>query len=136
MRIDPQYYGHKFFIRKGNKVSATLLLLVLVVIESTDVIFAVDSIPAILGISKDPFIVYTSNVFAILGLRALYFALAGIIDIFQYLKYGLAIVLTFIGAKMILEIVYEIPLMISLGIIAGILIISAILSIVIPPKKN
>lgn len=103
LRITSDYHGEKFFVRRDGVLWATPLFLVLLLIETTDVIFAVDSIPAIFAITQDPFIVYTANVFAILGLRALYFALAGIIHRFHYLKYGLALVLIVVGAKMILN---------------------------------
>jgi tellurite resistance protein TerC len=96
-------HGDKLFIHENHKLYATPLFLVLLVIESSDLIFAVDSIPAILAISQDTFIVYTSNIFAILGLRSLYFALAGVMDLFRYLKVGLAFVLTFVGIKMLLD---------------------------------
>jgi len=104
------YDGQKFFVRRGGKTYATLLMLVLIVVETTDVIFAVDSIPAIFAITDDPFIIYTSNVFAILGLRALYFMLAGVMEMFVYLKIGLSVVLCFVGAKMMLIDIYKIPI--------------------------
>jgi tellurite resistance protein TerC len=96
-------HGDRFFVREKGKLCVTPLFLVLLVIESTDVLFAVDSVPAIFGLTKDPFIVFTSNIFAILGLRALYFLLAGVMDMFRYLSYGLAAVLIFVGTKMITE---------------------------------
>ena len=102
-----------------GKRQATLMMVVLIVVETTDVIFAVDSIPAIFAITTDPFIVYTSNVFAILGLRALYFMLAGVMEMFVYLKMGLSFVLVFVGVKMILVDVYKIPIGASLGVIGG-----------------
>lgn len=116
--VHNDYVGSKFFIVKDGKRYATLLFIVLLFIEFTDLIFAVDSIPAILAITPDPFIVYTSNVFAILGLRSLYFALAGIMHRFKYLIYGLAGILMFVGLKMCLVDVYKIPVAISLGVIA------------------
>ena len=125
-----EYHGQRFFIREQGKVRATLLMLVLVVVETTDVIFAVDSIPAIFAITQDPFIVYTSNVFAILGLRALYFMLAGVMQMFTYLKVGLSFVLCFVGAKMIVVDFYKIPIGASLGVIGAILMISIIASLV------
>jgi tellurite resistance protein TerC len=106
MRITKDYHGQRFFVRENGLLHATPLFMVLVLIEFSDLVFAVDSIPAIFAITQDPFIVYTSNVFAILGLRSLYFALAGIVHRFHYLKYGLALVLAVIGAKMILNGVY------------------------------
>jgi tellurite resistance protein TerC len=124
-----EYQGQRFFVRKDGKVHATLLMLVLVVVETTDVIFAVDSIPAIFAITTDPFIVYTSNVFAILGLRALYFMLAGVMQMFVYLKVGLSFVLCFVGAKMLIVDFYKIPIGISLGVVAGILILSVAASL-------
>lgn len=125
-------HGDKLFITQNRKVYATPLFLVLLVIESSDLIFAVDSIPAILAISKDLFIVYTSNIFAILGLRSLYFALAGIMGFFRYLKIGLAFVLTFVGLKMLAAYMhFEIPIVLSLAIIISILLISILASVVI-----
>jgi tellurite resistance protein TerC len=108
------------------------MFVVLLLIETTDVIFAVDSIPAILAVTQDPFIVYTSNVFAILGLRALYFALAGIMQLFHYLHYGLSAILVFVGTKMLISEFYKVPIGIALAVIAGILLISVIASILRP----
>ena len=116
MHVTNEYHGQRFFVRKDRRLWATPLLLVLVVVETTDVIFAVDSIPAIFAITMDPFIVYTSNVFAILGLRALYFLLAGIMDMFRYLKVGLSFVLCFVGVKMMIVDLYKIPIGVSLGV--------------------
>ncbi len=124
MPVVPEYHGQKFFVRQAGKLAATPLFIVLLMVESTDLIFAVDSIPAILGISRDPFIVFTSNIFAILGLRALYFLLAGVVEKFRYLKYGLSAVLVFIGFKMVIEGFYKIPVTWSLGVVATILTIS------------
>jgi tellurite resistance protein TerC len=129
MHVTPEYDGQRFFVRKTGRLWATPLLLVLVVVETTDVIFAVDSIPAIFAITMDPFIVYTSNVFAILGLRALYFLLAGIVDMFRYLKVGLSFVLCFVGVKMMVVDFYKIPIGISLGVVAGILAVSILFSL-------
>jgi tellurite resistance protein TerC len=131
-----EYQGQRFFIRREGKIHATLLMLVLVVVETTDVIFAVDSIPAIFAITTDPFIVYTSNVFAILGLRALYFMLAGVMQMFVYLKVGLSFVLCFVGAKMLVVDFYKIPIGISLGVVAGILILSVIVSLLARWKEE
>ena len=128
----PEYHGKHFFIMKDGRRYATPLLLVLIAIEATDVVFAVDSIPAIFAISTDPFIVYTSNIFAILGLRAMYFLLAGIIDKFHFLKYGLAIVLLFVGVKMVIADWYHVPIGLSLGVIAGVLTLSILASIIWP----
>ena len=132
MPVTSEYHDDKFFIRKNSVLMATPLFIVLLVIETTDLIFAVDSIPAIFGVTQDPFIVYTSNVFAILGLRALYFALAGIIDQFHYLKYGLSLILVFIGTKMLIADFYKIPIFLALAIVLLILISSVIISILKP----
>lgn len=129
-------HGNKLFVRQNHKLYATPLFLVLLVIESSDLIFAVDSIPAILAISKDSFIVYTSNIFAIMGLRSLYFAVSGIMGLFRYLKVGLAFVLSFVGLKMLAAYFeYEIPIMLSLAVIIGILTISVLASVVFKEKK-
>ena len=132
MPITNEFHGQRFFVRIDQRLWATPLFVVLVVIETTDVIFAVDSIPAIFAITMDPFIVYTSNIFAILGLRALYFLLAGIMDMFRYLKVGLSFVLCFVGVKMMLVDFYKIPIGVSLGVVAGILAISILASLVKP----
>jgi len=124
------YSNEHFTMVQDGKRCATPLLLVLVAIEATDIVFAVDSIPAIFAVTTDPFIVYTSNIFAILGLRALYFALAGVMGKFHYLKVGLALVLAFVGAKMLLAGVYKIPIVASLGIIAALLAGAVIASLV------
>ncbi|MFA5820145.1 MAG: TerC family protein [Bacteroidales bacterium] len=125
-------HGDKLFIRQNSRLYATPLFLVLLIIESSDLIFAIDSIPAILAISQDTFIVYTSNIFAILGLRSLYFAIAGIMGYFRYLKVGLAFVLTFVGLKMLVAYFnFEIPIVLSLVIIISILLISILASVFI-----
>jgi tellurite resistance protein TerC len=129
MPVTDNYEGDKFFIRRAGKLIATPLFLVLLLVESTDLIFAVDSIPAIFAVTEDPFIVYTSNVFAILGLRSLYFLLAGVVDKFYYLKLGLSVVLVFVGIKMVTVDLYKIPVGLSLGVIASILAISVIASL-------
>jgi len=129
MPVTSEYHGQKFVIRDAGKLVATPLLLVLVLVESTDLLFAVDSIPAILAISSDPFIVFTSNVFAILGLRALYFLLAGVMDKFRYLKQGLAVILVYIGFKMVVSHWYHIPTALSLGVIAFVLAAAVVLSL-------
>ncbi len=135
-KVSDNYDGDKFFtIQNGVKI-ATPLLVVVAVIEFTDVIFAVDSIPAIFAISKDPFILYTSNIFAILGLRSLYFLLANFIHMFSKLPYGLAVILTFIGVKMIISPWIHISSPISLGIVGGVLIIAVLLSVMFPDKKT
>ena len=134
MHVTKEYHGQRFFVRKDRRLWATPLLLVLVVVETTDVIFAVDSIPAIFAITFDPFIVYTSNVFAILGLRALYFLLAGIMEMFRYLKVGLSFVLCFVGIKMTIVDLYKIPIEISLGVVAGILAVAMLASVLVRPR--
>ena len=130
----PDYHGKKFTIVERGKRYATPLLLVLIAIEATDVVFAVDSIPAIFAITKDPFIVYTSNIFAILGLRAMYFLLAGVLDKFHFLKIGLALVLLFVGAKMVIVDFYKVPIGLSLGAIA-VLLGGSIAASLIWPKR-
>ena len=132
--ITHEMHGQKFFTRIDGKLFATPLFLVLLVVETTDVIFAVDSIPAIFGITQDPFIVFTSNMFAILGLRALYFLLAGMVEYFQYLHYGLGAVLVFIGAKMLLHHWIELPIWASLIAIVLLLGSSMALSLLLHPK--
>jgi TerC family integral membrane protein len=162
IRISKHYDGEKFFVIKDGKRTGTLLLLVLIVINVVDLVFAVDSIPAILGITTDRFIVYTSNIFAILGLRTFFFLLVDMAEKFHFLKYGLAFVLTFIGVKMLLPLLAEGVILglgqgsdsalshflhsyvngdynqtvtfVSLGIVAGALILSVALSLVFPPK--
>lgn len=123
------FEGGKFFIKREGRYAATTLFVVLLLVETTDLIFAVDSIPAILAITRDPFIVYTSNVFAILGLRSLYFALAGLERLFQYLHLGLAVILAFVGTKMLLSDFYKIPGIYALGIVAIILLASIVYSV-------
>lgn len=131
-----EYEGGKFFIRHGRKLMATPLFVVLVAIETTDIVFAVDSIPAILAISHDPFIVFTSNVFAILGLRALYFAIAGLMNIFRFLHYGLALILVFVGVKMIITFwEIHIPTAIALGVVGGVIAVSIMFSLIFREKK-
>lgn len=130
--ITDHFHDGSFFIRKDNKTYATPLFIVLLIIESTDLIFAVDSIPAVLAISKDTFIVFTSNIFAILGLRSLYFAVSGIMGLFRFLKIGLALVLTFVGLKMLAAFFhFEIPVTLSLSVIIAILLLSILASVII-----
>ncbi len=129
MPVTESYEGQKFFVQRAGVRMATPLFMVLLLVESTDLIFAVDSIPAIFAITSDPFIVYTSNVFAILGLRSLYFLLAGMMDRFYYLKLGLSGVLLFVGIKMILVDIYKIPTALSLGVIAIILATAVVASL-------
>jgi tellurite resistance protein TerC len=125
----------KLFIRANKKNYATPLFIALIMIEFSDLIFAVDSIPAVLAISNDTFIVYTSNVFAILGLRSLYFALAGIVNYFRYLKFGLSAILIFVGLKMCISGYFVIPTLMSLSVILGLILISVIASLIIPQKE-
>jgi tellurite resistance protein TerC len=134
--ITDQYEGKKFFVKKDGRLYATPLFVVLIVVETTDLIFAVDSIPAILSITLDPFIVYTSNVFAILGLRALYFAVAGLMQLFHYLHYGLSGILVFVGVKMLMTDLYHVPVGMALGVIAGILFLSIVASLKFPKKED
>jgi tellurite resistance protein TerC len=129
MPVTENFERDQFFVRRAGKLMATPLFLILLVVESTDLIFAVDSIPAIFAVTQDPFIVYTSNVFAILGLRALYFLLANVMDMFQYLKFGLSAVLVFIGIKMVIVDFYKIPIGVSLTVVASILTISILASL-------
>jgi tellurite resistance protein TerC len=129
MPVTEGFEKDKFFVRRAGTIMATPLFLILLIVESTDLVFAVDSIPAIFAVTRDPFIVYTSNVFAILGLRALYFLLANVMDKFQYLKLGLSVVLTFIGVKMVIVDFYHIPVGASLAVVAGILTISIVASL-------
>lgn len=134
-KVSDDYDGDKFFTLKNGIKTATPLLVVVAVIEFSDLLFAVDSIPAIFAISKDPFILYTSNIFAILGLRSLYFLLSNFIYMFSKLPYGLSVILTFIGIKMIISPWVHISSPISLGIVGGVLILSVIISLLFPDKK-
>ena len=126
------YSGQHFFTIENGRRLATPLFLVLVLVEFTDLIFAIDSIPAIFAVTSDPFIVYTSNIFAILGLRSLYFLLAHVVHRFHYLKYGLAVILTFVGVKMLIEAWYTIPIFVSLAVIVGVLALSVVFSLLRP----
>lgn len=135
-KVSDNYDGDKFFTVQNGIKMATPLLVVVAVIEFTDVLFAVDSIPAIFAISNDPFILYTSNIFAILGLRSLYFLLANFIHMFSKLPYGLAIILAFIGVKMLIAPWYHITSPVSLGIVGGVLVLSVLISIIFPEKKD
>lgn len=134
--VTPSLVEGKFFVREQGRWLATPLFIALLVVEISDLIFAVDSIPAILAITKDPFIVYTSNVFAILGLRSLYFTLAGAIEAFVYLHYGLAAILAFVGAKMLLADVYKIPVGWALGIVLALLATSIVASLVAKKRMS
>jgi tellurite resistance protein TerC len=132
MPVTTAYHAEKFFVQLNGRYFATPLFVVLLMIEVTDIIFALDSIPAVLAVTTDPFIVFTSNVFAILGLRSLFFALSGLMRLFHYLRYGLAIVLVFIGIKMLLAEVYHIPVHWALAIVVGVLLLSVLVSLIYP----
>ena len=134
MPVTDEYVQDRFFVRRAGRLFATPLFVVLLVVETTDVIFAVDSIPAVLAITDDPFVVFTSNVFAMLGLRALYFALADLMRLFHYLHYGLSAMLVFVGAKMLLADVYKLPVLAALGVIAAILCVSIVASLLRRPS--
>jgi tellurite resistance protein TerC len=134
MPVTSDFRGHHFFVRENGRRYATPLFITLLMIEVSDLVFATDSIPAIFAVTDDPFIVYTSNVFAILGLRSLYFALSGIIGLFHYLKYGLALILVVVGTKMVIADGYKVPIGIALGLVAVILAVSVVGSILRPPK--
>lgn len=132
MPITQGYHGHDFFVRNAGRIFATPLFVVLLVVETTDLIFALDSIPAIFAVTTDPFLVYTSNVFAILGLRSLYFLLAEVVTKFRFLKLGLSAILVFVGIKMLIVDIYHIPILMSLGVIATTLAISIVASLLLP----
>ena len=134
--LTPRYHGKHFFVQEAGRRVATPLMLVLVVVEATDVVFAVDSIPAVFGVTTDPFIVFTSNIFAILGLRALYFLLAGLMHKFVYLSYGLGLVLVFVGAKMVLHDWIHIPVEWSLGVVGALLTAAVVASLLRPGKPG
>ena len=134
--VDNKFSGDKFFVVKDGVRFATPMLAVLLALETTDILFAIDSIPAVLAISKDPFIVYTSNVFAILGLRSLFFAISGLMKLFHLLHYGLAAILTFVGVKMMIEDLFHVPVTASLIVIAFILVVSIISSIIWPAEDD
>jgi len=133
--VTKEFHEARFFIIKNGKRFATPMLAVLLALETTDILFAVDSIPAVLAISRDPFIVYTSNVFAILGLRSLFFAISGLMKLFHLLHYGLSAILSFVGVKMLIADFYHIPVGISLTVISSILVISIVASIIWPDTK-
>lgn len=134
--VDYDYKGGSFFIRRAGKIVATPIFVVLIVIETTDIVFAIDSIPAILSITLHPFIVFSSNIFAILGLRALYFAVSGIMKLFKYLNYGLSFILVFVGIKMLISDFYKIPVSIALSVVGVLLVGSIVLSIILSDKKK
>jgi tellurite resistance protein TerC len=135
MPVSADYDEDRFFVKRAGRLFATPLFVVLLVVETTDLVFALDSIPAILGITTDPFIVYTSNVFAILGLRALYFAVAGLVRLFRYLDYGLSAVLVFIGIKMLVADFYHLPVAAALGVVASILMVAVLASVLVPDRR-
>lgn len=134
--VDYNYKGGNFFIMKAGKRMATPIFVTLLVIETTDIVFAIDSIPAILSITLHPFIVFTSNIFAILGLRALYFAVSGIMKLFRFLNYGLSLILVFVGVKMLISEFYKIPVSIALSVVGGLLAGSILLSVLIHDKNK
>ena len=134
--VTAEYHQGRFFVRPQGALHATPLFVVLLMLETTDLVFAVDSVPAVLAITTDPFIVYTSNVFAILGLRSMFFALAGVMKLFAYLHYGLAAVLVFVGAKMLISGFYKIPTLVSLLVIAALLATAVIASLLQPARLN
>jgi tellurite resistance protein TerC len=130
--ITSQYHGGRFWVRqpeRGDRLVATPLLVALIIVETTDIVFALDSVPAVLAVTREPFIVYTSNIFAMLGLRSLYFVLAGVVDRFRYLRVGLAAILIFFGARLLLGDVFEIPNGVSLAVIAAALAVSVVASL-------
>jgi len=134
--VTRDYVGSRFFTRDAGRLFATPLFVVLLVVETTDLVFAVDSIPAVLAITRDPFIVYTSNIFAILGLRAMFFALSGVMGLFHYLGMGLSAILVLIGAKMLLVDVVEVPTALSLAVVAAILAGAIVTSVLRPPDRS
>ena len=136
MPVTQNYEGQNFFVKKDSRWFATPLFVVLLMIETTDVIFALDSIPAILAVTTDSFIVYTSNIFAILGLRSLFFALSGLMQLFYYLRYGLGFILAFIGFKMLIAKWIHVPISVTLGMIVGVLAVSILGSLVFPPSEH
>jgi tellurite resistance protein TerC len=133
--ITKRIWGDRFFIRRKGVLAATPLFLTLLVVESSDLIFAVDSIPAVLAVTHDPFIVYSSNVFAIMGLRSLYYLLAHVMEMFVYLKFGVSCILTFVGAKMLLVDLVQVPLPWSLGVIVGTLAVSMLASLIVRAER-
>jgi tellurite resistance protein TerC len=133
--VTETYEGSRFFVQRAGQWVATPLMVVLIVIETTDVIFAVDSVPAVIAISRDPFIVFTSNAFAIMGLRALYFTLASLMNLFHLLHYGLSGILIFVGLKMVLSDVYKLPIVVSLIVVGGLLVLSIVASLMWPKER-
>ena len=135
LRVTSNFEGTKFFVRKEGRLFATPLFLALLVVETTDVLFAVDSVPAALGISTDRFVLYSSNVMAICGLRSLYFAVAGLMNLFRFLKHGLALILVFVGASMLIADYWKLPVEAKLAAVLGILVLSIVASVMIKPKR-
>lgn len=136
IRVTPEYDGATFFKKIDGVLFATPLIIVLVTIETMDIMFATDSVPSVLAVTLNPLIVYSSSIFAILGLRALFFALSGLFHLFRYLSTGVCVVLVFVGVKMLVSDIFEIPVLVSLGVILAILAGAVILSLTIPPKKS
>jgi tellurite resistance protein TerC len=136
MPVTPEFHGGHFFVKQHHKWHATPLFLVLLVVETTDVMFALDSIPAVIAITRNEFIVFTSNIFAILGLRSLYFAVSGVMQLFRYLNVGLAVILVFVGSKMLASHYITVPIQLSLGIIGAVLAASIIASVLIPAARK
>jgi tellurite resistance protein TerC len=136
LRITDDYHGERFTVRRDGVLWFTPLFLVLMLIEISDLVFAVDSIPAIFAVTDDPFIVFTSNIFAILGLRAMHFLLADVAERFHLLKYGLALILVFIGVKMLLLDVYKIPIAVALGVVALVIAASVVASLLVPRRRT
>ena len=136
MRVTSDFEGSKFVVRREGKLFATPLLLCLLVVETTDVLFAVDSVPAALGISHDRFVLYSSNVMAICGLRSLYFAVAGLMGVFRFLQHGLALILVFVGVKMLVAHWFKIPIPYALGAVVGILALSIVASVMFRGSKE
>ena len=134
--ITPQYHGVRFWVRQGGRLVATPLLVALVIVETTDIVFALDSVPAVLAVTREPFIVYTSNIFAMLGLRSLYFVLAGVVERFRFLRVGLAAILIFFGVRLLLDDVLEVPTGASLGVIAVALALSVAASLKWPTAAS
>jgi len=134
--IHTSFEKNKFFLKKEGKLFVTSLFLTLILIETSDIVFAVDSIPAVISITKDPFIIITSNIFAILGLRSLYFALSGLVDLFHFLKFGVGLILFFVGVKMLISEIFIIPTSVSLGVIVFLLAASIILSLIFKKEKT
>jgi tellurite resistance protein TerC len=133
--ITPVFHGSKFWLREGGRLVATPLLVALIIVETTDVVFALDSVPAVLAVTREPFLVYTSNIFAMLGLRALYFLLAGIVERFRYIRVGLAGILIFLGAKLLLGEIVEFPNWVSLAVIAVSISLSIAASLIWPGRS-